>query len=61
LFGAVKGGRQRLASDQLGKLLDPSAPNADVLLARLLDQAVPNQDGTELPDDLAAVAVRRAT
>ena len=58
LFGSVK---TRLAPDQLGKMLDSSAPNAEALLARLLDQAAPDHDGSALPDDLAAVAVRRAT
>jgi sigma-B regulation protein RsbU (phosphoserine phosphatase) len=61
LFGTIKMGRPRLGPDQLGKLLDPLAPNAQVLLARLLDQAAPDHDGNALPDDLAAVAVRRGT
>jgi len=42
-------------------MLDASAPNAEVLLARLLARAAPNPGQTTLADDLAAVAVRRAT
>ena len=61
LFRGAKAGRPRSAPDQLGKMLDASAPNAEALLARLLDQAAPDYDGKPLPDDLAAVAVRRAS
>lgn len=61
LFGAPKTGETRLGPVALAKMLDASAPNAEVLLARLLARAAPNRGQTTLADDLAAVAVRRAT
>jgi sigma-B regulation protein RsbU (phosphoserine phosphatase) len=61
LFGAPKTGETRLGPVALAKMLDASAPNAEVLLARLLARAAPNPGQTTLADDLAAVAVRRAT
>ncbi len=60
LFGGIKTGRPRLGPEQLGKMLDSSAANAEALLARLLNEAAPDEEGSSLPDDLAAVAVRRA-
>ena len=60
LFGAQKTGQTRLGPAALAKMLDASAPNADVLLARILALVAPNPGETALADDLAAVAVRRA-
>src|SRR5437773_2952227 len=59
LFGAAKGERLRLAPERLAKMLDHSAPNAEALLMRILDQAVPDKGKDALPDDMAALAVRR--
>ncbi len=60
-FGAARAGRPRLTPDQLGEILDSSAPNAEALLARLLNQTSPDHNEKALPDDLAALAVRRIT
>jgi len=60
LFGAAKAGRPRLTPAQLAEMLDPSAPNAEALLARMLNQITPDSGQNSLPDDLAAMAVRRA-
>lgn len=60
LFGATKAGQQRLTPDQLGKILDSSAPSAEAFLARILSEAAPDHVEKSFPDDLAAVAVRRA-
>jgi sigma-B regulation protein RsbU (phosphoserine phosphatase) len=60
LFGAAKGDRARLTPEQLGKMLDHSATSADALLRRILSQAAPDNGKDILPDDMAALAVRRA-
>jgi serine phosphatase RsbU (regulator of sigma subunit) len=60
LFGAAKGDRARLTPEQLGKMLDHSATSADALLRRILSQAAPDNGEDILPDDMAALAVRRA-
>ncbi|MEP7014276.1 MAG: SpoIIE family protein phosphatase [Verrucomicrobiota bacterium] len=60
LFGQATAGQARLTPAQLGQMLDPSAPNAEALLARLLNQTGPNPGEKALPDDLAALAVRRS-
>ncbi len=59
LLGAVKVGRARLTPAQLGQMLDASAPNAEALLARLLNRAAPDHEEKAFTDDLAALAVRR--
>src|SRR5438552_4273835 len=60
LFGAAKGDRARLNPEQLAKMLNRSAPSADALLRGILNQAVPDNGKDTLPDDMAALAVRRA-
>ena len=59
LFGAARGERLRLTPQLLEKMLDRSAPNAEALLRGILNQAVPENGQDALPDDLAALAVRR--
>ena len=59
LFGAAKGERLRLTPKRLEKMLDHSAPNAEALLKGILNQAVPENSDDSLPDDVAALAVRR--
>jgi sigma-B regulation protein RsbU (phosphoserine phosphatase) len=59
LFGAAKGKRLRLNPEQLAKMLDHSAPNAEALLVRILNQALPDNGRDALEDDMAALAVRR--
>lgn len=61
LFGAARAEMPRLTPTQLGKMLDSSAPSAEAFLARLLNQAIPDHAEKGLPDDLAALAVRRMT
>ena len=60
LFGAAKGDRVRLTPEQLAKMLNHSATSADALLRGILNQAAPDNGKDTLPDDLAALAVRRA-
>src|SRR5437588_4567192 len=60
LFGAAKGDRGRLTPERLAKMLDHSAMSADALLKRILNQAAPENGKDTLPDDMAALAVRRA-
>src|SRR6266480_2383321 len=59
LFGAARGERLRLTPERLEKMLDHSAPNAEALLRGILNQAVPENSDDSLPDDVAALAVRR--
>src|SRR5947199_5135780 len=59
LFGAARGERLRLTPQLLEKMLDRSAPNAEALLRGILNQAVPENGQDALPDDVAALAVRR--
>ena len=60
LFGSAKDERRRLTPQRLEKMLDHSAPNAEALLKGILTQVAPDNAGDALPDDLAALAVRRA-
>jgi len=59
LFGAARGERLRLTPERLEKMLDHSAPNAEALLRGILNQAAPENGKDALPDDMAALAVRR--
>jgi sigma-B regulation protein RsbU (phosphoserine phosphatase) len=59
LFGAAKGERLRLTPERLEKMLDYSAPSAEALLRGILNQAAPENGKNPLPDDMAALAVRR--
>ena len=60
LFGPAKSDRARLTPERLAKMLDHSATSADALLRGILNQAVPDNGKDTLPDDMAALAVRRA-
>ena len=60
LFGSAKDQRRRLTPQRLEKMLDHSAPSAEALLKGILTQVAPDNAGDALPDDLAALAVRRA-
>lgn len=59
LYGGTNGDKGRLSPAQLAEMLDPSAPTADALLTRILKTAAPGQENGSLPDDMAAVAIRR--
>ena len=60
LFGSAKGQRRRLTPERLKEMLDHSAPSAEALLKGILTQAAPDNARDALPDDVAALAVRRA-
>jgi sigma-B regulation protein RsbU (phosphoserine phosphatase) len=60
LYGSGRDENPRLSSGRLAEILQPMAENAQELLDRVLEQAVLNDGGKAPPDDVAAVAVRRA-
>jgi sigma-B regulation protein RsbU (phosphoserine phosphatase) len=59
LYGGINGGRSRTTPAQFAEMLDASAPNAEALLARMLEMVAPAKGADSLPDDLAAVVIRR--
>jgi len=59
LFGAPNGEKPRLTPEHLAKMIDPSAPSAEALLMSMINQATPADGEHSLPDDVAALAVRR--
>src|SRR5438445_7807334 len=59
LFGSRKGKESRLSPQFLEKILDHSAPSAETLLGRIMAETAPSKAGEALPDDVAALAVRR--
>jgi len=59
LFGAANGEKPRLTPEELAKMIDPSAPSAEALLMSMMNQATPADGEHPLPDDVAALAVRR--
>jgi sigma-B regulation protein RsbU (phosphoserine phosphatase) len=59
LLGSRKGKESRLSPQFLKKMLDHSAPSAEALLGRILAETAPGEAEKALPDDVAALAVRR--
>jgi serine phosphatase RsbU (regulator of sigma subunit) len=59
LFNWSKDERHRVTPEQLEKTLDHSAPSADALLERIVEQTAPENFVKTAPDDVAAIAVRR--
>jgi phosphoserine phosphatase RsbU/P len=59
LLGAVSRGGSRPTPIQLAGMVNPFAPNAEGILDRVLKQAAPVDETKCLPDDVAAIAVRR--
>jgi phosphoserine phosphatase RsbU/P len=59
LFGAANGEKPRLTPEHLAKMIDPSVPGAEALLMSMVNQATPADGEHSLPDDVAALAVRR--
>jgi phosphoserine phosphatase RsbU/P len=59
LFGGADGPKSRLTPNHLVKMLDPSAPTAEAFLSSIINLVTPKSADLRLPDDLAAVAVRR--
>jgi phosphoserine phosphatase RsbU/P len=60
IYGAGHDESPRLSSKRLEEMLQPLAESAQSLLNRVLEQATANDGGNAPPDDVAAVAVRRA-
>jgi len=60
LYGAGHDENPRLSSKRLEEMLQPLAESAQSLLDRVVEQATANDGGNAPPDDVAAVAVRRA-
>jgi len=61
LFGPEQVDQPRLTPTQLAGMLNPFATDAKTLLSRMLSQAAPAGARDSLPDDVSAMAVRRAT
>src|SRR5436190_14191100 len=59
LFGSSKNEERQVTPQQLEKMLDHSAPTAEVLLKRILERATPNNAKDPLSDDMTALTVRR--
>src|SRR5437762_3171166 len=59
LFGSSENGRHRVTPQQLEQMLDHSAPSAEALLGRILEETAPSKAEEALPDDVTALAVRR--
>jgi sigma-B regulation protein RsbU (phosphoserine phosphatase) len=60
IYGSGHEGNPRLSAARLAEGLQPLAESAQALLARVLEQAAISDDGEVLPDDVAAIAVRRS-
>jgi sigma-B regulation protein RsbU (phosphoserine phosphatase) len=59
LFNWSKDERHRVTPGRLEKILGHSAPSADALLKRIVEQTAPENSVKTAPDDVAAIAVRR--
>jgi sigma-B regulation protein RsbU (phosphoserine phosphatase) len=59
LFGAANGEKPRLTPEDLAKMINPFASSAEALLMSMMNQATPADGQRSLPDDVAALAVRR--
>lgn len=59
VFGAEAPDGARLTPASLAEMLQPTNSNAQVLLNRVVDQAMNGNGDKPLPDDLAAIAVKR--
>lgn len=60
LYGSGHDENPRLSSGRLGEMLQPMAANAEAWLTRVLEQTTKNNGRKSAPDDVAAIAVRRA-
>lgn len=60
IYGAGHDENPRLSSNRLAEMLQPMAESAQSLLDRVINQAAANDGENAPPDDVAAVAVRRA-
>jgi serine phosphatase RsbU (regulator of sigma subunit) len=60
IYGAGHGENPLLSANRLAESLQPMTESAQALLNRVLDTAGIQNNGKEPPDDVAAIAVRRA-
>jgi phosphoserine phosphatase RsbU/P len=60
IYGSGHEENPRISAARLAEGLQPLAESAQALLARVLEQAAIGDDGEALPDDVAAIAVRRS-
>ena len=60
VYGAENGQAPRLTPALLAEMLQPSQMSAHALLTRVIDEATSGNGDKPLPDDIAAVAVRRS-
>ena len=60
LYGGENAQAARLTPDGLAQMLQPATLDPQALLTRLLDQTIASNGDKPLPDDIAAVAVRRS-
>jgi serine phosphatase RsbU (regulator of sigma subunit) len=61
LFGPAEKKQARLTPERLLKAVDLASPNAESVLAQILNATAPAGSIHHLPDDVAAVVVRRTT
>ncbi|HEX8281661.1 MAG TPA: SpoIIE family protein phosphatase [Chthoniobacterales bacterium] len=59
IYGAENRNAARLSPERLGATLQPTSLNAQGLLARVIQQAMSGNGNKPLPDDVAAIAVKR--
>jgi serine phosphatase RsbU (regulator of sigma subunit) len=59
LYGVENAQAPRLTPARLGEMLHPASVSAQTLLARVIDEATSGNPDKPLPDDVAAVAVKR--
>lgn len=59
LYGGSDGAKSRLTPAQLADKLDPAARNAEAQLTQILHATTTPKGNGSLPDDLAAVVIRR--
>lgn len=60
IYGSSHEENPRLSAARLAEGMQPLAESAQALLDRVLEQAAVGNDGEDPPDDVAAIAVRRA-
>jgi len=60
LYGSEHTKDARLTPQRLGQMLRPPGMSAEALLARVIDQAMQGNGNRPLPDDVAAIAVKRS-
>jgi len=60
LYGPEKNDLQRLTPSKLAALLRPAGFTAEALVAHVMERAMNGNDDQPLPDDVAAIAVKRS-